>query len=205
MSSPIEDRSFKVGVIADIHSDVEALSRALGIFQNYHVDQIVCAGDIVDKGPDNAATVQLLRQTSVHCIAGNHDHDEQYIGSLDDDTANYLRELPESRSFLWENQRVLLAHASPWSDFVRILPTTERHVFKRIAREANADIVILGHTHIPLVAQVDNTWIFNPGSVCGIYSSGSRTCGILTLPENDFEVFRLDSGLPLQITSKHIY
>src|SRR5258708_9999046 len=106
----------KIGVIADIHGDAEALRLALDIFQSNDVAQIVCAGDIVDKGPDNPAALHLLQNAAIHCIAGNHDHDEQYIGSLDEDTAAYLRQLPETLRFTWENQRVLLAHASPWTD-----------------------------------------------------------------------------------------
>ena len=195
----------KIGIIADIHGDVEALHLALDILQSHDVAQIVCAGDIVDKGPNNAAAVQLLQSRIVHSVAGNHDHDEEYIGSLDEDTASYLRQLPIMLSFTWENQRVLLVHASPWSDFVRILPTSERHVFKRVAREANTDIVILGHTHVPLVARVGTTWVFNPGSISGRYTSGTRTSAILTLPDIIFQVFHLDSGQPLQVPLTRIY
>ena len=195
----------KVGIIADIHGDSEALRLALDILQSNGVAQIVCAGDIVDKGPDNTEAASLLQRTSIHCIAGNHDHDEQYIGSLEEDTASYLRGLPNTLRFTWENKRVLLAHASPWSDFVRILPTSERHVLKRVAREANADIVILGHTHVPLVAHVGTTWIFNPGSICGRYTSGTSTCAILMLPNIEFQVFHLDSGQPLQVPLTRIY
>jgi predicted phosphodiesterase len=44
---------------------------------------------------------------------------------------------------------------------------------------------------------VNAVLILNPGSVCGAQAQGSRTCGILYLPERRFQVFDLDLGMPV--------
>ncbi len=184
----------KLGVIADIHGDLEALQQAIACLSARQVDQIVCAGDLVNKGPKSVEVVNLIRSEKIDCIAGNHEREALEEGKFDDSTSMFLSQLPLTLSYTIAGKQILVAHGAPWSDFVYIFPTTERHVFKRITRETNADVVILGHTHLPLSAEVGSTLIYNPGSVCGTYSAGSRTCGILSLPECSFEVITIADG-----------
>lgn len=188
----------QMGLIADVHGDLEALEQALARLHDHHVTRIVCAGDVVKKGPHSVEVVKLLHAQAVSTIAGNHDREALDERAFDGQTSVFLSQLPQTLSYTIENKHILVAHGAPWSDFVYIYPQTERHVFKRIAREANAHVVILGHTHVPLFAEVDSTRIYNPGSVCGTYTAGSRTFGILSLPDCSFEVFDIASGQPVE-------
>ena len=204
----------RIGLIADVHADLPGLYCALALFERLGVDRVICAGDVVEKGPHGDAVVRALRTASIPTVRGNHDHDA--IGNqawlrenadldhpalrgylLKGETLEYLRGLPHPLRFEWEGVSVLLAHGTPWSEFIYLFPTSRRELFERVAREAGSDVVVLGHTHLPLRARVNGTWIVNPGSVCGAYSSGSRTCGVLTLPACEFEVFDLRSGRPV--------
>jgi putative phosphoesterase len=194
----------RLGVIADVHADLVALKLALTFLDKQQVDQIVCAGDMVEKGPDGEEALKLLQVKGIPCILGNHDREAIASNSLSEEAIAYLKELPQTLTYTIENKRILIAHGAPWSDFVYIYPTTEKHVFKRISYEANADIVLLGHTHLPLAAQVGQMRIYNPGSVCGTYTSGSRTCGILTLPDSSFSVYHIDPKQPIDIAQVRI-
>ncbi len=194
----------RLGVIADIHADLAALRLALAFLDDQQADSIVCAGDIMQKGPDDRAVVELLKERGIPCIAGNHDRAARSKLALDDEVSNYLRELPPTLTFTLEDKRILVTHAAPWSDLVYVFPTAEKHVFKRFAYEVNADIVLLGHTHVPMAAHVRQVWIYNPGSVCGAHTSGSRTCGILSLPDCSFEVFDIESRAPVEIAQIRI-
>jgi putative phosphoesterase len=140
----------------------------------------------------------------MQCICGNHDREAIENGSFEEQTLAYLRQLPATLNFTWETRRVALAHGAPWSDLVYLYPTSERHVFKRVAREACAEIVILGHTHVPLVAQVGDTWICNPGSVCEQEFEGSQTCGVLTVPDFSFDVYQIASQERVEMRPVHI-
>jgi putative phosphoesterase len=193
----------KIGVIADIHGDIEALKLALDLLDRQGAEQIICAGDLVGKGPHGEAVIDLILSRSITSVAGNHDVDLE-PGTYSEDTLSFLRALPQTISFSWESISVLLAHGTPWSDFVYLFPTSQQHVFKRVAREAQTDAVILGHTHVPLMACVQRTWIFNPGSVCGTFSSGTRTCGILKLPDCTFQVFDISTGNPVEVSQVQI-
>lgn len=188
----------RLGIISDIHADIAALVVALQFLDSQGVDQIVCAGDLIDKGLDAGDVVRLMEARSIPCVAGNHDHGAGK-DRLDLQGRAFLKGLPQTLNLTLEGKRLLVAHGAPWSEDVYVYPKTERHVFRRIAQEARADIVILGHTHVPLAAQFRNVWIFNPGSICRMYTKGSHTCGILTLPECSFEVFEFSSRQRVEV------
>jgi predicted phosphodiesterase len=71
---------------------------------------------------------------------------------------------PTETSLEFENLRIAVYHGSPWdSEGEYVYPDfPEWQKFGHVA----ADLVILGHTHIPFVRKVENTLVVNPGS-CG--------------------------------------
>ncbi len=63
----------RLGLLADIHGNLEALSRALGVLDAARVDGLVCLGDMVGYHPDGDACLARLEKRGALCIAGNHD------------------------------------------------------------------------------------------------------------------------------------
>jgi len=207
----------KLGLIADIHADVEALQLAIDLLYSKGANQILCAGDLVAKGSFADTAVDLIQQYEILCVQGNHDREvvenqEQlrqdantetelapahYV--LKDRTLAFLQRLPESLTLNWDEWDILVAHGAPWSDMIYVFPASGRHIFRRVAQEAQAKLVILGHTHVPMLVWVNNTWIANPGSVCGTFTSGSRTCGIFSLNDASFQVFNIANGKPVDV------
>lgn len=59
------------GIIADIHSNLEALEAVLS--QLRQVDRIVCLGDIVGYGPDPNECIEIMQKEKIPSVAGNHD------------------------------------------------------------------------------------------------------------------------------------
>ncbi|MCE7948131.1 MAG: metallophosphoesterase [Chloroflexi bacterium CFX4] len=206
----------KIGLLADIHADLEALELALMFFEQHQVDHILCAGDLVDKGRDGDAVVARIQQMNIPCVAGNHDaiaastqawyqtSDPELVPQhllLNPESVAFLQGLPPSLLLETPDCNILLTHATPWRNDIYLRPNAPRSLFERVAAAAaaqSAQVVIYGHTHIPMKARIGNVLIVNPGSVCGTYAQGSRTCGILYLPEQRFQVFDLDLGLPVR-------
>lgn len=201
----------KIGLIADIHANLEALQRALEILGNRQAEQIVCAGDVVEKGSAGDGVVELLRASAIACMMGNHDFDA--VGNqawlrdnadlshpamqgrlLKDDTLSFLASLPKSLVFTWEERRVVLTHGAPWSTSEYVFPNSSSQIFQRVANEAQADVVVLGHTHTPMCIRVNSTRIINPGALSGSYPDGKGTCALLNLPDCVFQVYSLTSG-----------
>jgi len=59
------------GIIADIHSNLEALEAVLS--QLRQADRIVCLGDIVGYGPDPNECIEIMQKEKIPSVAGNHD------------------------------------------------------------------------------------------------------------------------------------
>lgn len=198
----------RLGVISDVHADLYGLLAALRVFRREGVERVLCAGDLVDRGAEGDEVVRIIRQGRVICVRGNHDSDaadnQAWLRQhgdpsspalqrrlLSDETLDYLSRLPPRLGFSCCGLRVRLAHGAPWSDMVYIFPNSPYALLGRAAREAQADVLILGHTHIPMWVGVEGVWIANPGSVC---RPGSHTCATLDLPECIWRVFDVTTG-----------
>ncbi len=210
----------KIGIISDVHANVANLHRALTLLRELGADVIICAGDLVDGETEGNAAAQLISQQQIPCVQGNHDRafcragatdwlarwDEEAFGEmpqsyhhdvLKDGTRTYLRDLPISLRFEWAQRRVLISHASTWDQVTYCYANGRPDPFYRIAAEAAADYVILGHTHMPMAVEVGGVWVFNPGSVnANRYEPYASTCALLELPQTRYRVFDLESGKP---------
>ena len=155
-------------VVADIHSNMEALQAVMGHAESHGgFERIWCLGDIVGYGPDPGACIDLLRSYSLAAISGNHDLASIDAVSSDDFNAHakaavlWTREQlsSEHREYLrnnplrWEEEGATLLHGTPrdpiWEYF---LPSVM----------SNADVAesfqlfstqccLVGHSHIPFV------------------------------------------------------
>ena len=63
----------KLGLLADIHEDVERLRTALDTFSPLGVDRVVVLGDVVGRGARIAETCRLLDEAQAVGVWGNHD------------------------------------------------------------------------------------------------------------------------------------
>lgn len=63
----------RIGLISDIHSNLEALQAVLADTERVGVDRLVCLGDVVGYGPDPDACLDLVAQSCDAVVRGNHD------------------------------------------------------------------------------------------------------------------------------------
>ena len=63
----------KVGLLSDIHEDVEHLAAALERFRCADVEQVVVLGDVFETGRRLGETVELLARAGAIGVWGNHD------------------------------------------------------------------------------------------------------------------------------------
>jgi predicted phosphodiesterase len=158
----------RTAVIADIHSNLEALQAVLqDLEERGGADEIWCLGDIVGYGPDPRACIQLVRQLQCKCVAGNHDW--AAIGKLDTAAFN-----PEAAAAAQWTAEVL---KRPDSDYLAGLPLTLQwgdftlahgsprepiweYVLSTQAARANfgcfhSRFCLIGHSHSPLLFELD--------------------------------------------------
>jgi putative phosphoesterase len=199
----------KIGILSDIHGDLEPLNAALTYLQRERVDLIVCAGDLVDFGLYNDEVVERIYDLGIPCVQGNHDRlseerqalrraqieNGMRVKLLKDETIQRLIHLPTQLRYTWEGVSVLLVHTNPWeSDTDYIAEKSMPALLRRVVETSEADITIVGHTHAPIRIEVEDKLILNPGSVSINYTCLYGTCGVLSLPSREFRILNLDTG-----------
>jgi putative phosphoesterase len=183
-----------IGLIADIHGNLQALATVLRELYAQHVDLILCAGDLVCYGAHPNHVIALLRQCAIPSVTGNYDAavawklptaarkpsspqteplkqaalewTKQEIHTTHRD---YLRSLPWSMNFQLDGQSIHMMHAGP-KYLDEWLTPEEPAELAYVAAAVNADIVVLAHTHQAYIHKVENplgheTLFINPGAV----------------------------------------
>ena len=64
----------KIGIFADVHSNLEALESIFKALDRGKIDSYVCLGDMVGYGPDPNLCVKKIKDITTHVVIGNHDY-----------------------------------------------------------------------------------------------------------------------------------
>ena len=173
----------KLLVVSDIHANWPALQAI-----REDADAVVCLGDIVSYGPFPRECVAWVRERAAHVVRGNHDtalsHDvetgaaafkralalatlEHHRRLLSRDEIGWLRDLPTELRFRIDDYRLHAFHATPTDHLFsyRITPDLDDEELKKEVAEVRADLVLLGHTHLPMSRGAWTKVVVNPGSV----------------------------------------
>lgn len=184
-----------IGIISDIHGDADALDLAIDRLDHFHrVDYILCAGDLVGRGPDPDRVVRLVRERGIPTVRGNHD-EWQY--PLSADNAKYLRALPLEWRGLIGGVNLYMCHGKPgnnlWGLYRDHISDT---LLNMMLKSLNAEVMITGHTHLPFYARVDQGCVVNSGSIYTFDTTRatSHTYGVLHLADLSFDVFDLTTA-----------
>ncbi len=179
-----------IGVISDIHGDYKALETVLDRLDNYHqVEHILCAGDLVGRGPEQNRVVETVRQRDIPTVRGNHD--EWFYGLTAENSA-FLKNLPMDWRGTYDGHEIFMCHGKPGSNLWGLYRDhISDTLLNMMLKSLQVDILISGHTHVPLYARVEAGCVVNPGSMYTFKSARatSHTYGVLHLPEMSFELF----------------
>lgn len=190
----------KIGVFSDVHGHLDELKKTLALFERLEVDALVCGGDLVDKGRYSDDVIDLMRERAIPCVQGNHDLKAMFMWLPDheplrDSSMVYLNTLPPKIECAWAGKSVYITHSNPWEDSsIYVYPTRPEALFREVLGAVSADIIILGHTHQPMLIALDGRFILNPGSIYGNRGRDERTCVVMTLPECRFDLYDIDTG-----------
>ena len=182
-----------VGVLTDVHGDLQALDAALPRLRAMGCDVILCAGDLIDMEPLGEEVCQRLKaEEGLICILGNHErwalerrhrqkdmrsffepcNISQYFGGgaeLSRSSLAWLATLPTHWEAEMEGVRVAMWHARPGSDMEGIeKERTGPGLRRSLLEQAHADVLIVGHSHVEFELPVDAPAgkILNPGACC---------------------------------------
>ncbi|OGS44823.1 MAG: hypothetical protein A3K76_06730 [Euryarchaeota archaeon RBG_13_57_23] len=169
----------KIAIVSDIHSNIQALEAVLADIKKTDFDQVLCAGDIVGYGANPNECVRLVSKTAAHAVFGNHElaaltgdtiwmnehaaRAARWTGSvLEQEAKNYLSQLELSMQLDLSNRKIAMYHGSVDSAIEYVY---EDGLSLDLFERAKADVLILGHTHVPYVVRFEHGLAVNPGSV----------------------------------------
>lgn len=154
----------KIVVFSDSHGNISNME---GVIRKENPDLVLHLGDMCR----DIEEIQLRfpRQT-IQNVCGNCDG---------------FSEVPDRRVLRVEGKRILMMHGHRYN--VKMTPIAAIYA----AREAEADILLFGHTHIPCCEQTDGLWVLNPGTCRG----RGATYGMISL-ENGNVVCYTDKIVP---------
>jgi putative phosphoesterase len=185
----------KVGIVSDLHCNPQGLELALQAMGD--VDELLCLGDSIYEYQFSNDVVARLRQRRAHIIQGNHE--EVFMSSagarareragIAPDLLKFLSEQPHRRYLDLGGKRLLLIHSTPWEPRGEYIHPHSTKL-DRFAN-ADADIVLYGHTHCQVVKRIGNVLIINPGSAGDARDSRNNrqlSCAVLDLVSEEVRV-----------------
>ena len=134
------------------------------------IDALLCLGDSIYQYRFSNAVVGRLRELDALTIQGNHE--EVFLGEsgararsradIDRQLLGWLAERPHRRELRIGGKRILMVHSTPWEPRGSYVQPTSSEL-QRFG-EADADIVLYGHTHRQVVRRIGRVLVVNPGS-----------------------------------------
>ncbi|HOL21370.1 MAG TPA: metallophosphoesterase family protein [bacterium] len=149
----------RIGIVSDVHGNLEALNSTL-LFLNGQIDFLAVLGDTIGYGPDPEECIEIIRTEAHLVLKGNHEE-----GII---TGNYSTFKDIARvSLLWTEKNIssgsLIAiknfrEKEEVDDILFVHASISQPLFKYILSEKDAEeeftildktLCFIGHTHMP--------------------------------------------------------
>ncbi len=195
-----------IAVISDIHSNLPALEAVIAKLPKH--DELFCLGDVVGYGPQPNEVIARLEELHPSVVLlGNHDYavvngDVQGFSAnaaiavewtrrnVNELSRSYLATLKPSARIQREGRTFALYHGSPRDPLNEyVFPGVPATVGHSLVKAASANIVLLGHTHMPMLYRFEDDVLANPGSVGQPRDGDHRASfALLTISKGDVEL-----------------
>lgn len=210
----------KIGIISDIHSNIDALERVFKEFDKRKISKIICLGDIIGIGPYPEKTVQYLidnKEKLLRIVRGNH---ERYLlkgisrnnhkdskamskdellthqwnhAKLSNAQVDFIKDL-KIKDCIEINKKKIIVEHYPMDDngkFKKFYKNPSIDEIEEIFECKNADIYLFGHTHQVYYNTRNNKYYINPGSLGCPNNTGLTYAGIINVTEKKIEYEQL--------------
>ena len=216
----------KYAIIADIHANLEALEVVLEDTKQQNCTHYACIGDVVGYNANPKECLDIIRESAMPCVKGNHDEYCSGAGSLEGfnphaaEAVNWTRRqlTEEDRKWLQDLKYIRLIASFSMVHATLDGPQRWGYVFDKLAAAAsftyqNTGVCFFGHTHVPVAFVRDSVvrggtyskfkvetgkkYFINVGSV-GQPRDGIPKAAyvIYDMDESTIELRRLDYDIP---------
>ena len=179
----------RVALLADIHANLAAFEAAIRFVSDWQPDQVVIAGDLINRGPRPAECLDLARAQAAagwHLLRGNHEDYVLHEARASADRPDWERKLCAHTAWTLNQVRGRLDGVADWPDAIELAgPRGTCLRFLHASRlgnraglyhhmgpdefservDADCDVFGVGHTHVPLVRRHGRPLVVNAGAV----------------------------------------
>lgn len=171
----------EIGVISDTHGSLGAWEKSWQILKNS--DIIIHCGDLFNHGPGNPIPEKYSPKELLNIFNNLQIPILISKGNCDSEVDQTFLNIPLASPFLFfqiNNLRILVSHG---------------HIFKEkewieLGKKWKVNVLISGHTHIPILEKIENIIILNPGSP-SLPKEKIPTCAIIDLNERLIKIHNL--------------
>lgn len=177
---------YKIAVFSDIYGNLEALQAILEDINKNDFDEIICLGDVINLGPNSKECLNLIVNSNIKWILGNHDlyfihglsgfeieeekksHYRWVASQLDNKDREAIKDNPlvyylNKDGFSFKFQHYFI------KDDKALYPFYSIGTIKKLSRNerinlVDADYTIYGHDHEPNSYNLDGKYLCDVGS-----------------------------------------
>jgi putative phosphoesterase len=181
----------RIALFSDIHANLPAFEAFLADLDNRKVDAVYCLGDMIGYNIWPNEVIAEIRRRGIAALAGNHDPKTKGYAYELVSAANraFLNNLPAHIKLEYQlnndHLNIVLAHGSTRNINEYVLEDTDENHVLEMMTDAKADVLCVGHSHLPYHRVIGNKHVINIGSVGKPKDADPRGCyAILTIAEN---------------------
>lgn len=154
----------RIAILADIHSNLEALEAVLGALGRTRIDRYVCVGDVVGYGADPSPCIARIRELCDVAVAGNHDWavadrlSMEFFNAYAREAIVWTRKQLSADEIAWLRDRPIrqdldqiatLVHSTLHNPaaFDYLLTSYDAHLSMEVLE---LPLCFVGHSHIPI-------------------------------------------------------
>lgn len=191
----------QIALFGDLHANIQATEATLRDIDVQTPDHIICLGDLVGYGANPNETIESIRNLGIPVIMGNYDDGIGF--ERDDCGCAYTSETEKANgdlSLVWTaanvssvnkiwlrgllrefrlevaGLRLRVVHGSPRRINEYLFEDRDEASLKRIARSADCDVLVFGHTHKPWTRDIAGVRFVNAGSAGRPKDGDPRAC-----------------------------
>lgn len=177
----------RLAFISDVHGNAVALEAVLADIKQKSVDKVYVLGDLCFRGSEPNRSLNLIRSMDAEVIKGNADEwivrgiregevpeealrmmrseRDWSLSKLDDDSVQYLNNLPTELNISCKKVNIHAFHATPNSLFDVVQPSESYNELIKKIFVKDVDIYIYAHIHKAYIKYTGGKCIINSGSV----------------------------------------
>lgn len=177
----------KIFFISDIHGSLYYLEKAIQLYKEEKASYIVILGDALYHGPRNPLPEDYNPQLVASLLNQYKDKIIAIRGNCDGEVDQMLIEYPMMADYsiiLCNDRRLFLTHGHIYNE-------------SNLPNLSENDVLIMGHTHIPVAKKYNNIFILNPGSITLPKENNPNSYGVLE--DNLFQIKDLEGNVIKEI------